>query len=97
MKIASPRIQMSPRTSPKSRRTINNSTSPGKIHIGTTLEDTLEKQLVKETIKRVNAESNWMNLNKKNRLGPGDYDTSLELIKHNSNTFKIQKDNVGET
>jgi hypothetical protein len=36
-----------------------------------------------------------MNLNKQNRLGPGDYNTSVELVKSKTNTFRISKDNVG--
>ena len=50
--------------------------SPGKLITGLTLEDTIEKQLIKETIRRVNEESDWMELHKKLPLGPGDYDIS---------------------
>ena len=60
-----------------SPRQLNNLTSkavsksPGRLHLGLTLEETLEQQLIKETIKRSNQIAEWIGLKKALALGPG--------------------------
>jgi hypothetical protein len=53
----------------------------------------LEMQVIKETIKRVNADNDLFDLHRKNPLGPGDYDASQLLVRHKTKGFNIYKEN----
>ena len=56
------------------------STSPGRIHRGITLDDSLEKLEIKEAIRIINAEPKfWQGICKKKNSMPGMYNPDDKL------------------